>query len=267
MGAHLWRYRSLIGQLVRRELKLRYNRSLLGLLWSLITPAAVLLIYMVVFGIFLRVEPPDAGVGIKSYPLFMLCGLVVWDLFAFVIKGSTVWLTAARPLLRNVYLPPDVPVVAGALSTLSQAGMQLSVLLIVFLILGNVALSFLVVPFLICLVLMFSLGLGLIVACLHIQFRDTEHLVNIALTLLFFTTPVLYPLSLVPHEIWNGFPIKDVIEMNPLTTFVEEVRGSLYLLDSPSLSSLIQLTIISVAFFYVGLFFFNRRAGRIGEEV
>src|SRR3989442_15419685 len=81
----VWRYRGLVGQLAQREIKLKYKRSVLGWLWSLINPAATLGIYILVFGFFLKIQPPVAGNGhLKSFGLWLFSGLVMWNFFAAV---------------------------------------------------------------------------------------------------------------------------------------------------------------------------------------
>src|SRR5438552_695839 len=99
----IWRYRSLVANLSQRELKLKYKGSVLGWLWSLINPATALGIYTLVFGVFLKIEPPVAGNGrLKSFALFLFAALVVWNFFSSVVGGSMAWLLGAGPLLKKV---------------------------------------------------------------------------------------------------------------------------------------------------------------------
>ena len=105
--AQVWSYRTLISNLAQRDLKARYKKSFLGWLWSLINPAATLGIYTVVFGFFLRAEPPAAGNGSKSFALYLFCGLVVWNLFSGVINTSIASFQTAGPLLTRTYSRPS----------------------------------------------------------------------------------------------------------------------------------------------------------------
>jgi ABC-type polysaccharide/polyol phosphate export permease len=264
----LWSYRGLIGQLAQRELKLRYKRSILGWLWTLITPAAMLGAYTLVFGIFLRVQPPVAGNGrLQSFAVFLFCGLVMWNYFSFVVNQSMGWLMGTGPLLRNVYFPPQSPIIAGSLSTLVQTITEITVLILVLALLGNLAVTALFLPIALLLLMMFSLGIGFLVSLANVYLRDISHIVGIGMTLLFFATPIVYPFDVIPETIWGGFPIQDIIRYNPLTQFVGVARDLLYHLTFPDADRLVGLFIVSLGTFGAGWFIFRRYSARLSEEL
>lgn len=266
--AELWRYRGLIGNFAERELKLRYKRSVLGWLWTLITPASILLVYTLVFGIFLRVEPPVAGNGtLKSFAVFLFVGLVIWNYFSFVVTMSMGWLLGAGPLLNKVYFPPESPVFAGGISTLVQTLTEAVILVLVLAVLGNLSATALLLPFVLFLLMLFSLGVGLLVGLANVYLRDMTHIVNIAMTAFFYATPIIYPFDIVPDEIWGGFPIRQLIVMNPLTQFVTVARDILYHLVVPSPLRLASLTLMSLVTFGVGWLVFRRRSPRLSEDL
>lgn len=270
MGAviRLWNYRVVIQHLTQRELKLRYKRSILGWLWSLINPATILVIYTIVFGIFLRIEPPVAGNGrLQSFAIYLFVGLVVWDLFSVVVTGSMGWLLSSGPLLNKVYFPPEAPVLAGALSVLVQTATEAGLLLLVLAVVDNLSLSALLLPCILILLFFFAVGLGLISSLLNVYFRDISHIVAVGTTVLFYATPIVYPLELVPTHIWSGFPVHDIIRLNPLTQFVGTMRDILYSLQTPSLDRLVALTAVSVFTFGVGLAVFSRHGPRLSEDL
>lgn len=266
-AANLWSYRAVIGQLTQRELKLRYKKSILGWLWSLINPAAVLGVYTLVFGTFLAIEPPVAGNGrLKSFAIYLFAALIVWNLFSIVVTGSMGWLLSSEPLLNKVYLPPAVPVLAGALSVFVQSATEAVILVIVLALLGNLGSTALLLPVVMALLFLFSLGLGLITGLANVYFRDVTHIVGIGTTVLFYATPIVYPLDLVPERI-GGFPIRAVILFNPLTQFVTTTRDILYGLQMPGLDRLAALVLVSVSTFGAGLFVFTRFGGRLSEDL
>ena len=264
----LWGYRAVIGHLTQRELKLRYKRSILGWLWSLINPAAVLFVYIVVFGIFLGLEPPVAGNGeLRSFPIYLFAGLMVWDFFSIVLTGSMGWLLASGSLLNKVYFPAEVPVLAGSLAVLVQTTTEAVILLVVLAVVDNISLTALLLPLVMALLFLFSLGLALITSLANVYFRDVTHIVNIGTTVLFYATPIVYPIDLVPDAIWGDFPIRDVILFNPLTQFVSATRDIVYGLHVPGLDRLAFLTFVSVVTFGVGWTIFRRYATQLSEDL
>jgi ABC-type polysaccharide/polyol phosphate export permease len=266
--ARLWNYRAVIRHLAQRELKLRYKRSILGWLWSLINPAAVLVIYTVVFGIFLRIEPPVAGNGrLQSFAIYLFAGLVVWDLFSIVVTGSMGWLLSSGPLLNKVYFPPEAPVVAGAVSVLVQTATEAGILLLVLAVVGNLSFSVLLLPGIMILLFLFAIGIGLISSLLNVYFRDVTHIIAVGTTVLFYATPIVYPVDVVPSEIWGGFPVLEIIRLNPLTQFVGATRDILYSLQTPGFDRLAVLTAVSVVSFGIGLAVFSRYGARLSEDL
>lgn len=268
IGQEIWRYRGLISNLAQRELKLRYKRSILGWVWSLVNPAAMMVVYTVVFGVFLRIPPPVGGNGeLKSFALFLFCGLLVWNLFNSIVPGCMTWLLTSGPLLNKVYFPPEAPLFAGALSVLVQTGTEAVILIAAFMIAGNLSWTFLLLlPILAC-VALFAIGIGLAVSVLNVYFRDMTHVIPIALTLLFFATPIVYPYDFVPATMWGGVPVGQLIRLNPLTQFVGSVRDILYDLRVPNLLRLAALLFIALVTFAGGWAIFRTQAHRISEEL
>lgn len=262
-----WRYRGLVARLAQRELKLRYKHSILGWLWSLISPAATLTIYTVVFGTFLRISPPIAGNGrLRSFAIWLFAGLLVWSFFSSVTTGSMAWLIGAGPLLRKIYFPPEAPLIAGSLTVLAQTGIEIAILSVVLVALGNASPVFGLVPLLIGLLLAMSLGVGLLISVLNVHYRDVSHLVGIGMSLLFYATPIIYPFEFVPAKI-GGFPVREVVRLNPLTQFVGATRDVLYDLRAPSFARIAGLIVASSASLLLGWAVFRRLSPDLSEEL
>jgi ABC-2 type transport system permease protein len=262
------RYVGLVLNLAQRQLKLRYQRSALGWLWSLITPLASLVTYMVVFGIFLRVAPPVAGNGeLQSFSLFLFSGLIAWNLFSSIVNSSIVWLLELGSLLKKVAFPPEAPLFGGAIASLVHTATEAGLLIIILAVVGNISFSLLVLPITIVLLAIFSVGIGMIVALTNVYLRDVENLVRVAMTVLFYSTPVVYPLRIVPKEIWGVVPLRTLVRWNPLTVFVDAVRGSLYGLQVPSpLEFLVLFTTAGISL-GLGLWVFKHFGSRLSEEL
>ena len=143
-------------------------------------------------------------------------------------------------LLRKVYFPPECPVIANGLVALAQTGIEVGILLFLMVILGNVSWTFIFVPYLIALLVLFSIGLGLICSLFNVYFRDIQYLVAVGLNVLFYMTPIVYTINLVEDNAPK--PIQLLVRFNPLTLFVGGMRDAVYDLEVPNLARLGGLT-------------------------
>ncbi len=263
----IWGYRELIGRLVQRELGSRYKRSVLGWLWSMLNPAATLAIYALVFGVLLKFDPPRAGNGrFDNFALYLFCALVMWNAFYGVITGAMNALLDLGSLLGKVYFPPEAPAVAALLTVLFQAAIEASILMLIFICLVNVSWTFLLWPVLLLLLSIFALGIGLMLSVWNVRYRDVGYLSVIALQFLFYVTPIVYPLSLIPERAM-GLPVRDIIRLNPLSQFTEASRELLYGLDWPGVLRLGLMALISLAVGAGGWMLFKVRTRDIAEEL
>jgi ABC-2 type transport system permease protein len=261
-ATEIWSYRNLIYNLAQRELRSRYKKSFLGWLWSLINPASMLLIYSMVFGVFLRVTPPVAGNGeLQSYGLYLFAGLVVWNLFSGTVNGAITALQGSGALLNKVYFPPAAPAIANTLTVLLQAVIEGTILAVVMIVLGNAGITFVFFPVVLVFVCLFALGLGLLLSVYNVFYRDVGYLVGIGMQVLFYATPIIYPLDIVPD--W-ALP---VIRLNPLTQLVEWSRDAFYSLTWPSFGSFLGTSVACIATFVFGWAVFNVKARNIAEEL
>jgi ABC-type polysaccharide/polyol phosphate export permease len=261
----LWSFRRLIGNLTQRELKVKYKRSILGWLWSLINPATTILIYSLVFGVFLRAQPPVAGDGhTKSFALFLFTGLVMWSLFSSTINSSMAALRSAGPLLQKVAFPPYCPPLASTLANLTQTLLEGLVLVVVMAIVGNIGPTALLLPFLLLLMLLFGLGIALVLSLLGAKYNDVGYLVTIALQLGFYSSPIIYPFSIVPEHV-RGIPVRTLIQYNPMTQFIGAARDVMYHLQAPSAARLLGLTAVSLITVASGWAIFQRFSANVSE--
>ena len=238
--SQLWAYRSLILNLTQRELKARYKKSILGWLWSLINPASVLAIYSFVFGVVFNAKPPVAGNGHTTvYALYLFAGLWVWNYFNGTVMGAITALQTSGPLLNKVYFPPACPAVANTAK------------LVLF-------------PLLIICISFFSLGVGLALSVYNVFYRDVNYLVTIGMNVLFYATPIIYPISLVEAK---STVAARIIELNPIAQYVAWSRDIFWNLTWPGPWSLIVVPLASIGVFVVGLVLFNRKSRDIAQEL
>ena len=213
---------SLILHMARRQLALRYRGSVLGWIWSLVQPLTMLVVYAFVFGVVFKARwgaAPDGGA--VSFAAVMFCGMAAFNLFSETVNGSAPVILQNANLVKKVVFPLEIlPVVQLA------SALVLSAAWFLLLFAGAVALgigfhaSLLALPALLLPGLLLALGAAFFVAAASVYVRDMPHLAGVATQILFFVTPILYPVELVPdHLRW-------VLECNPLSSMVEELRGA-----------------------------------------
>jgi ABC-type polysaccharide/polyol phosphate export permease len=266
-ASELWGYRNLIRNLAQRELKAKYKKSILGWAWSLINPAATLGIYTLVFGLFLRIQPPIAGNGhLKSFALYLFAALIIWNYFNAAITGGMASLVSAGPMIRKVYFPAEYTVLAANLASLLQAFIESLILAVVMVAFGNAAPTFLLFPIILAMLAPFCFGIALIASLLNAYFRDVTYIVTIGMNLLFYVTPIIYPLRIIPKS-KSGIPIRTIISLNPLAKFVQASRDIFYGIKVPTLGTMVYLLLFSAGTFLVGWVVFSRLARDVAEEL
>jgi len=264
VASEVWQFRGLIGNFAQRELKSKYKGSVVGWAWSLINPLVTLGIYTLVFGVFLGAEPPEMGNGQQIFALYLFTGLVVWNFFNQVAQGSMVALISNGPLLRKIYFPAFSPVAGNILAIGMQSLIELALLLVVFTLLGNLSWTMLFLPLVVLLIVAFSVGLGFFLAALNARYRDVSYLVQVGLNLVFYATPIIYPITLV-EKYYPAHPWARLYELNPMTQFVELMREILYVTELPSPTRLAYATVVSLVTLGGGWTFFQRRARDLSE--
>jgi ABC-type polysaccharide/polyol phosphate export permease len=264
--------RELLINLTLRELRGRYRRSMLGWTWSLINPLANVLIYTLVFSFFLKIQPPIGNPsGLHAFALFLMCGLISWNLFAIGVTGGQGSLVVNGNLIKKVYFPREVLVAATVLAVVITALIELGVLLVVLIPFGNIAIEW--IPMLLVLVALqaiFVLGLALALSVWNVYLRDLEHLTTILMNLLFYLTPIVYPIRYVPktaHIFGNKIPARAIYDLNPMVHFVDAYRSLLYDLRFPPIGSLLYLTAWAVGALLFGYYMFKKFESRLAEEV
>jgi len=264
--------RELTVNLTLRELRGKYKRSLLGWTWSLLNPLSAALIFSLVFSFFLKIEPPVGDPsGLHNFAAFLLCGLLAWNFLSSAINEGMEALVGNGNLIKKVFFPREVLVVATIAALLVSFLIELAVLVGVLVVLGNMAIPW--VPVLLLLVVIqtvFVLGIALVLSVLNVYFRDLRHLMSIVLQALFYSAPIVYPLRFVPeHATLLGveLPLKFLYRLNPLVRLIGAYRDVLYNLRFPDVVDLAYVGAWAVGSIVVGLWVFGRLEGRLAEEV
>ncbi|MEQ1574175.1 MAG: ABC transporter permease [Vicinamibacterales bacterium] len=245
----------LLRELIERDIKLRYRGSLLGILWTLLNPLAELLVLIFVFGLVLRVNIPN-------YPAYLFTGLIVYGWFQTSVNFATGSIVGNRELVRRPGVPAAILPVVTVASNLVHFVLSLPIL-VGLLILSDIPFTtaLLALPFLIALEFVLILGFAYPVAMIHVWFRDTQHVLRIALQLLFYMTPVFYEASSVPGRVQWFY------QLNPMAQMIGAYRAVLLGGELPSPSSVLYLTVISGTLLAVGLAWFRKASHRFPDEL
>jgi lipopolysaccharide transport system permease protein len=264
--------RELTANLTLRELRGRYKRTFLGWTWSLLNPLATLAIYWLVFGYFLKVQPPVGDPsGLNSFAMFLVCGLIPWNFFSNGLNAGLGALVGNGNLIKKVYFPRELLVVSTVASIAVTLIIELSVLGVILLLVGNVIILWIpVILVLVVLLAAFVLGIALILSVINVYFRDTQHLVAILLQVLFYLAPIVYPIKYVPDTatlFGVTIPLGDIYRLNPIVVFVGAFRDVMYNLRWPPLLDFVYLIGWAGGLLVLGMWVFSRLDRRLAEEV
>jgi len=262
--------RELTINLTLRELRGKYKRSVLGWTWSLLNPLATMLIFSVVFGVFLQVSP-EVGrpSGLHNFAFFLLCALLPWNLLANGIGGAMGVLIGNSNLIKKTYFPREVLVAANVASWVVSLLIELAVLAVALMVAGNFTLPWLVpLLFLVIVQTVFVLGIALTLSVLNVYFRDAQHLVGILLQIWFYSTPIVYPISIVQRELTPNYPaLFALYRLNPMVRMVSAYRDLLYHLRLPPASDIAYLVVVAGMSLALGLYTFGRFEPKLAEEL
>lgn len=245
-------HRSLISHLARRQMAARYRGSALGYFWSLTHPLLMLGVYTFVFGVVFKARwgtNMDDGTG--SFAVIMFCGMAVFNIFSETVNGSAACVIGNPNFVKKVVFPLEILPLAQLLATTILGMIWFALVLGGALVLGMhiswtvVLLPFLLVPLMLC-----SLGVAYFVAATTVYFRDMPHLTGIAIQILFFLTPIFYPVSMVPEK------LRIVLQFNPLSAIVTQTREILLFGRMPSWEACALLWILSLVICQLGLAWF-----------
>jgi len=211
----IFRYRALLWNLTVREIKARYRGSVLGFLWSLANPLLLLAVYSLVFGLIFqqRIE------GARPYPLFLISGLFPWIWISTSILEGTMSIVSNAGLIRKAAFPGELLPLVSVLSNLIHFLFALPVLAAALLI-GRFldfpvgGWTFLLLPLVVAVQVPMIAGIALALSALNVHFKDVRDMTTHAITLLFFLTPILYLLEVLPGK------LQLLIHANPFTPFV-----------------------------------------------
>lgn len=247
----LYRYRDLILTLVARDLKVRYRRSTIGFLWTMLQPLLMMLVLTMVFSALFRFDLPN-------YPVYALAGIMFWNFFSQSITASMNSLRGNAQLFTKVPVPKAIFPLATVLAGVINLLFALVPLLGLLVVTGHpIRWAILFLPVAILVAALFTLGAGLLLSPLAVFFHDTIEMVGVFLTLVMYLTPLFYPMDIVPES------FRWIVRFNPIRSILEVFRDPIYHGKIPPPSHLSVAVVITVLAMVVGAVAFRKSSDRI----
>lgn len=252
---NLYDYRELLKTNIKKEIRGKYKHSFLGVLWSFLNPLLQLLVYAIVFPIILKNSQ-------ENYVIFLCVALIPWTFFSTVITQSTGVMINNANIIQKVYFPREILPISVVTSATVNFLIS-TIIILFFLIFSGLGLTKYIIFYPVILVIQYVLLLGLsfIVSSLTVYLRDLEHLIGVAVMMMFYATPIAY----ASKDVTGSLEI--FMKINPMAIIIDAYRAIFYYQCKPDLSSLFALGMVVVALCIVGYLIFYKLQKRFAEEL
>lgn len=239
--------KALLPELISRDLKLKYRRSVFGYLWSLLNPLLMMFVISTVFSHFFRFE-------IENYTIYLLAGQIFFIFFNESTTMAMMSIIGSANLIKKVYVPKYIFPVSKVLSSFVNLLFSLIAIVIMLIVTQTkITWAILMFPLPLIFILLFSMGIGMILSVLAVYFRDMTHLYSVLTTAWMYLTPIFYPIESLPPEVIN------IIEYNPLYHIITCFRYIILHGQVPSLDNILTCTWICLATLVLGILLFKRK--------
>ena len=241
------KFRPLLSELITRDIKNKYRKSILGVFWTILNPLFMMIVLSVVFSNLFKFD-------IEYFPVYLLSGQLIFNFFSESTTNAMGAIIANGPLIKKIYVPKYVFVLSRIFS--SSINLLASFTALIFVMLAmrvELHYTILLVPIPLFFVIGFSLGVGLLLAALTVKFRDIMHLYSVFVTALMYLTPVIYPMSILPG--W----LEKVVLLNPLTNILIMFRDVMMNNTLPSILSMVIAFAEVIVVMVLGLYVFYKR--------
>ncbi len=248
-------YAFVIRQLTSREIKRKYARSYLGIVWSVLNPLLSMAVLSLIFSQLFRRS-------IENYPVYYLTGYILWQMFTGATTAAMTTLVDNKPLLLKVKFPMDLFVLTRVYTALINLGYSLAayvVMLAVFRIAPKW--TMLLSPVIILLLFLFSLGISYMLAAAYVFFGDVKHLYTVALTLWMYCSAIFYPVE----QLQGG--IRVVIQNNPLYVYIHCMRGAVMTGELPGGTEWLQMVLWGAGVCLLGVMVFRKNRNSIMQRI
>ncbi len=262
----VWRYRYFLWMFVYQRIRIQYAGTIFGVLWSLLNPLLMTLIFTAMFTF---IAPQH---NIEKYPVFLLAGLLPWHFFASAVSIATASIVVERNLIQKVHFPVELIPVASVTSALPNFVGGLLVFAVLALLSGMRLTGWaLLLPVIMVLEILFATGLGFLLATANVFYRDVQAILQVVLQAWFFLTPVFYPMEVFPRQfvllglevdLWRWIRI-----LNPMASLIASYRDILYWGRSIDPAFLLRTALTVVLILVLGYLFLLKYCARFPEEL
>ena len=240
-------YRFLLSELVKKGIKLKYRRSYLGMIWSMLEPLLTMIVLTIVFGTLY-------GNTDRTFPVYILTGRLLYSFFSQSTKAALKSIRQNSAMIKKVYVPKYLFILARTFSSTINLLASFTALIVVMLAMRvELHYTVLLVWIPLAFIVAFSLGVGLLLSAIAVKFRDIIHLYSVFVTALMNLTPVIYPMSILPE--W----LKPIVLLNPLTNILQMFRGVMMYNSLPGIKSILIAAVECVVMLVIGLYVFYKR--------
>ena len=251
----LYEYRELLKTSIKKDIRGRYKNSILGVFWSFLNPLLQLAVYAIVFPLIMKSDIPN-------YTVFVCCGLIPWTFFSTAISITSFVMVENGNIIKKVYFPREILPISIVTSELVNFFIS-TIIILAFVIAYGMGFTWYIVFYPVILIVQYILliGISLLVSSLTVYFRDLQHFIGILLQLLFYATPIVYGMDIIPVSFqW-------ILKLNPMSYIIDGYRSIFYYQRMPDLVGLGIVFAISIVLCIVGYFIFNKLQKRFAEEL
>lgn len=265
------RNRIILFELVKTDFKLRYQGSFLGVLWSLLKPLMLFAVMYVVFVHFLKFTD-----GTKSYPVVLLLGISLWSFFTEATGVAMQSVVGRGDIMRKIHFPKGIIVMSSMLSASISLLINLLVVIIIAILTGiQFTANVIYVPLSLVQLFLLTLGLSLLLSTLYVKFRDISPIWEVVTQVIFYAMPIIYPLSMLADRAVAGYPVQQLVMLNPIAQTIQDIRHNLIAPDTvPTTWQVVQNPylaivpiIMTILICVIGGYFFAKHSKRFAEMV
>lgn len=251
----LYKYRELLKTSVQKDVRGKYKKSVLGVLWSFLYPLLQIAVYAFVFGTIL-------GASEENYAVFICCGLIPWTFFSSSINRCAFTMVENANILKKVYFPREILPISVV--TAEAVNFVISTVVILgFVLFSGIGISrfWIFYPFVLLVLYIFLIAISLFVSSITVYFRDLQHFIGVFLQMLFYATPIAYSAARVPESFsW-------VVKLNPVAYVIEGFRSIFLYHEMPDIASLSIVGLIGIVLCVIGYLVFNKLQRGFAEEL
>lgn len=240
------KFRPLLNELIARDIKIKYRRSVLGVLWTLLNPLCMMIVLSVVFSNLFKFD-------IENFPVYLLSGQLIFNFYSESTTNSMSAILSNGSLIKKIYVPKYLFVLSRVFSSTINLLASFTAMVCVMLAMRvELHYTVLLAPIPLVFIVLFSLGVGLVLSAITVKFRDIMHLYSVFVTALMYLTPVIYPISILPD--W----LSPIVMLNPITNILQMFRSVMLYNSLPTIDSLITAFVESIVMLALGLYVFYK---------